>query len=109
MSNGQEAHSGTEMQPSREARQMAMLAHLLAIFTSFIGPLVIYLVKSEEDRFVAFHSRQALYFELLAIPLAVITCGIWGVVVLIYNIIACIRANDGEWYEYPIVGEWARK
>jgi uncharacterized membrane protein len=52
---------------------------------------------------------QALYFELVAIPLALITCGIWGIVVIVYNIIACMRANEGEWYELPIVGSWARE
>jgi uncharacterized Tic20 family protein len=95
--------------PGEQARQTAMVVHLLALLTGFLGPLIIYLVKKDEDEFVRFHALQALYFELVAIPLALITCGIWGIVVIVYNIIACMRANEGEWYELPIVGSWARE
>jgi uncharacterized Tic20 family protein len=109
MSYYEEPRSPQGWGPSRDSRQLAMMVHLLALFTGFLGPLIMYLIKNEDDEFVGFHARQALYFELLAIPLAMITCGIWGIVVLVYNIIACIRANEGEWYEYPIVGPWARR
>lgn len=95
--------------PSKDACSMAMLCHLLAIFSGFLAPLIIYLIKKDEDKFVAFHSLQAIYFELLAIPFAMITCGLGSIVVIIFNIIALTRANNGEWYEYPIAGAWARK
>jgi uncharacterized Tic20 family protein len=48
--------------PSHDERTTAMLARLLMIFTWFIGPLILYLVK-RESRFVAFHSLQALIFQ----------------------------------------------
>ncbi|MBW2534341.1 MAG: DUF4870 domain-containing protein [Deltaproteobacteria bacterium] len=96
-------------QPSKEACTMGMLAHLLAIFTGFIGPLILYLVKQEEDEFIRFHALQALYWELIGLVLAIVTCGIGGLVVLIFNIIAAMKANEGQWYEYPLVGKWARR
>lgn len=86
-------------------RTMAMLAHLLAIFTYFIGPLVIYLIKKDEDKFVAFHALQAIYAEIFGI----LTCGIGLIVVRVFNVIGCIKANDGEWYKYPIAGNMAIK
>lgn len=98
-----------DMLPSQESRTMAMLVHLLALLTGFVGPLIIYLVKKDEDEFVAFHGLQAIYFELLAFLFCLITCGLGGIVIIVYNIIAMIEANKGEWYEYPIAGQWARK
>ncbi len=97
-----------EAHPTRESRQMAMVVHLLAIFTGFLGPLIMYLVKKDDDDFVRFHAMQSIYFELLAIPFCMITCGFGAIVIMIYNILACMRAMDGEWYEYPIAGRWAR-
>lgn len=96
-------------QPSKEARTMGMLAHLLAVFSGFVGPLILFLVKQEEDEFVRFHALQALYFSLLGLGLAIVTCGLGGLVVLVFNIIAALKANEGEWYEYPLAGKWARR
>ena len=95
--------------PSKDSRNMAMMVHLLALFTGFLGPLVIYLIKKDEDEFVAFHGLQAIYFELLAIPFCFLTCGLGAIAVIVYNIVALTRANNGEWYEYPLAGQWARK
>ena len=95
--------------PDKDARTMAMVVHLLAVFTGAIGALVIYFMKKDDSEFVRFHALQTIYFELVSIPIALVTCGIWGVAVLILNIVACTRASAGEWYEYPIVGAWARK
>lgn len=41
---------------------MAMLAHLLQIFSWFIGPLVIFLMK-KDSLFVRFHALQALLWQ----------------------------------------------
>jgi uncharacterized protein len=42
---------------------MAFLAHLLQVFTGFIGPLIVYCVK-QESRFVKFHALQALIWQI---------------------------------------------
>ena len=41
---------------------MALLVHVLAIFSGFIAPLVFYLVK-KDSRFVSFHSLQVLIWH----------------------------------------------
>jgi uncharacterized membrane protein len=41
---------------------MAMLVHVLAIFSGFIAPLIFYLVK-RDSRFVSFHSLQVLIWH----------------------------------------------
>ena len=48
---------------TQDDRTMAFLAHLLQIFTGFIAPLVIYLVRPR-SRFVRFHALQALIWQL---------------------------------------------
>jgi uncharacterized protein len=109
-----------------------MLAHLLTLLGyvvvvgEYIAPLVIYLVYKDRSRFVAFHALQALFFQLLALAVSValvlfsivtLGCGILlavplgialAIAVLVYTIIAAIQANNGVWYELPIVGRWAR-
>jgi uncharacterized membrane protein len=87
---------------------------------------VIYLVYKDRSRFVAFHALQALFFQLLALAVtialmlfSVVTLGLGlllaaplaialAIAVLVYTIIAAIQANNGVWYELPIVGRWAR-
>ena len=46
---------------------MAMLAHLLGLFTGFLGPLVLYLVKRDDSAFVRDQSAEALNFQLTMI------------------------------------------
>ncbi|MCC7534755.1 MAG: DUF4870 domain-containing protein [Deltaproteobacteria bacterium] len=90
------------------------MAHgLTFIEGGFIGPLVLYLLKKKESDFVAFHALQSLAFTGLYFLLTFLTCGLLGLALVIpyvvFEIIACIRAYEGEWYELPIVGAWARR
>jgi hypothetical protein len=93
-----------------EARNMGMLCHLLAIFTSFIGPLIIWLIKKEEHAFVNDQGKEALNFEITvliaAIAIGLVTCGVGapivGLVGVIFNIIATIESSKGHWYRYPL-------
>lgn len=117
---------------SADEKLWGMLAHLLTLLGyivtlgQYIAPLVIYLVYKDRSRFVAFHALQALFFQLLALAVvialmlfSVITLGLGvllavplaialAIAVLVYTIIAAIQANNGIWYELPIVGRWAR-
>jgi uncharacterized protein len=49
--------------PTQEERTLALLAHLLQVFTGFIAPLVIYCIK-QDSRFVKFHALQSLIWQL---------------------------------------------
>jgi len=109
---------------SQEDKTMGMLAYILAIFTSWLGPLILFLVKKDQSKFVAFHAIQALvlmgavflvyvaanilsvlHLGLIALPIAMLV-GFGGFVL---NILAAIAANKGQWYEMPIVGKYARQ
>lgn len=49
--------------PTQDERTFGLLAHLLQIFTGFMGPLVILILK-QNSRFVKFHAMQSLLWQL---------------------------------------------
>jgi uncharacterized Tic20 family protein len=113
-----------------DQRQWAMFAHLSAIagailtsgvggWGTFLGPLIIWLVKKDTMPFVDDQAKEALNFNItVAIVffalwvLVFVTLGIglviaipaWfviGIAWLVFTIIAAIKANDGVAYRYP--------
>lgn len=58
----QEALATTPV-PTKDEQSVAFLAHFLQVFTGFVAPLVIYLIK-RESRFVSFHAMQALLWQI---------------------------------------------
>jgi uncharacterized protein len=57
--NWQPVSSG---EPTKDECTMAMLAHLLQVFSGFIGPLVIFIVK-QDSKFVKYHALQSLIWQ----------------------------------------------
>jgi uncharacterized Tic20 family protein len=116
---GETAFSG-ELTP--EERQWAMFAHLSALVVmalaglSFLGPLIVWLIKKDESKFVDYHGKEALNFQLniliyniLAIFITIITCGVafplplaLVIIGIVMPIIAGLKANEGKLYEYPL-------
>jgi uncharacterized Tic20 family protein len=99
---------------SRDDLNMAMLCHLLAIFTTFLGPLIIWMIKKDESPFVDRHGKEALNFQL-TVMIAFVASGVLSflcigfllvpivwTVDLIFCIIAAVKASQGEEYRYPI-------
>ncbi len=90
-----------------DERTMGMVVWLLAIFTAFIGPMIIYFIKKDQSKFIGFHAGQAMFLNLIGLVLAIITCGLFGIVLLVVDIIWLIKANKGEWALLPVIGNWA--
>jgi len=99
---------------NKDARTFAMLAHLLAIFTCFIGPLIIWLVKKDEHAYVDEQGKEALNFQITVV-IAWFAAGVLSFLCigfllfpliwigdLIFCILACVAANKGEHYRYPV-------
>ncbi|MCC6881029.1 MAG: DUF4870 domain-containing protein [Verrucomicrobiales bacterium] len=100
-----------------DERNMAMLAHLLGGLASFLGPLVIWLMKREESPFVNDQGREALNFQITVaigmavlgivslIPfvgcIAVIAFFALAVTNLVFAIMAGLDASKGVAYRYP--------
>jgi len=103
----------------------ALLSYVLALVASVIAPLVIYLVKMNESRYVRFHAAQALNMGITAfiesvaifivgIFLAVITHGFGvllmvlaflalGIAHLVYLILGAVRSNQGQLFRVPTI------
>ena len=105
---------GTEQEPmytpTSDEKTLALLAHLLTVFSSFIAPLVIYLVKKDESPFVAAHAKESLNFQIsvfiICVALFLTIIGIFllwlvGILSLVLVIVATIRASEGKLYRYP--------
>jgi uncharacterized Tic20 family protein len=99
---------------SKDAKTFAMLCHLLGIFTGFLGPLIIWLVKKNDDKFIDDQGKEALNFQITFIiawivgVISIFLCIgfillpiIW-VLDLIFCIMGAVKANNGELYRYPI-------
>lgn len=98
---------------SSDELTMGMLCHLLLIITGFIGPLVVWLVKKDESKFVDHHGKEALNFlitVIIALVVSWLLCFILigfvllpavGITALVFEILATVAAQKGEWYRYP--------
>jgi len=103
-----------------DEKTMGMLAHLLGIFTGFLGPLVIWVLKKDDSRWVYLNGKEALNFQLtlLAVYVLSVVLAYWkaspvmcmGVVMfigaficsIVFGIMATMAANDGKLYRYPL-------
>jgi len=112
-------------------RQWAMFAHLSALVAiwlggmGFLGPLIVWLIKKDEMRFVDDQGKEALNFQLnilllklavlvIGVPLGVITLGVGFVLVfallaglfvvdIVLAIVAAVEVNGGATYRYPLI------
>jgi uncharacterized Tic20 family protein len=106
---------------SRETRKWAMLCHLIALVGLLgngvgflLGPLVVWLLKKEDDPFIDEQGKEAVNFQitmfiaaLICAPFVLVLIGILfliliGLLMTILPIIGAIKANEGEHYRYPI-------
>lgn len=113
---------------SKDDRTWGMVAHLAALggiilpFGSIIGPLIVWIAKKDQSPFVAYHAKQAMWFQIFTVIIVValvilgfVTCvtfplgALAGVGSLAYAVYGAIRVNDGKDFEYYWVGEWVRK
>lgn len=96
--------------PTDEEKQMAMFCHLGSLIGGFVIPLVIWMMKKEESRFIDRHGKEALNFNISLVIYylvgGIVTCGLIVFVLAPLAIWWCIAAglaaNKGEFYEYPM-------
>ena len=108
------------MEPTPDERQWALLAHLSGLIASFLGgmsflgPLIVWLIKKDQSAFVADQAKEALNFQiavtialLVSFAIGAATCvgfllvPVVGIGSLVYAIIAAMEANKGVVYRYP--------
>jgi hypothetical protein len=103
-----------------EENKWAMWAHIstfsnaLVPLGNFLGPIIIWQLKKNESEFVADQAKEALNFQISLIIYALISflcififIGVFMIIglilfSLIIVIVAGVRANNGEYYRYPM-------
>ncbi|MEV0382495.1 DUF4870 domain-containing protein [Nonomuraea sp. NPDC050643] len=99
--------------PGSDDTTMAMLSHLLGLLVSWIGPLIIYMMKKDESPYVRDQAAEALNFQItmfigyiVAGVLTLIFIGfllfpvVW-ILSLVFHIQAAMATNKGANYRYP--------
>jgi uncharacterized Tic20 family protein len=111
--------------PPEQERLWAMLAHLLSfvaayLFLGFVAPLIVLLVFGPRSAYVRAHAVESLNFNLswllygiVAVILIIIGIGILilialGLAYLVLVVIASVRANNGEFFRYPLTIRFIR-
>jgi len=101
------------LNPSDE-KLWATLVHVGGIFFSFVPALIGYLVLKDRGPFVRAHTATALNFQITMLIAQIVAGILWlvfvgvlltiaiSIVTLIFSIIAAIKANQGQWYTYPM-------
>ncbi len=120
-SGGSQPIPGAPLRPSGSG--WATAAHLTSLFdfgiscflVSFIGPLIIWMVKKDDDPEAYWHGRESLNFQLnmlivtiVALPL-ICACGL-GLLILALQpfykialvVYASIQAANGKRFRYPL-------
>src|SRR5438309_6970068 len=117
-----DAHAGATMAPTSnqnsDEKTLAILLHVLGIFTGFIAPLVIWLVKKDTSPFIDQTGRKALnwwfsamiyyaacvvmIFTIILIPVAFLGFAALGILALVFCILGAVAASRGQVYKYPL-------
>jgi uncharacterized Tic20 family protein len=97
-------------------KTFAILAHIGGLFTSWVAPLIIFLIKKSDKNstFATDQAREALNFQI-TIFLAYIACFFLSFVliglflfwaVMMFNLVMCIvaavKSSNGVEYRYPL-------
>jgi uncharacterized Tic20 family protein len=112
-----------------EERGMAVIAHLsgLAGYVIPCGgvlvPIIILMVKTD-SKVISSIAKQALILNVAVFVLAAATAILWITVILIplvilfwillgltaiaLPIVGAVKASDGTYYRYPVIGVWPR-
>ena len=97
-----------------EQRTMGILSHVLGLITGFLGPLILYLIVTEDKAFARQHAKEALNFQI-TIAIAFFISGItivffigilgfivFGLLDLIFSIMGAVAASNEQEYRYPL-------
>ena len=99
---------------SQDSKNMGMLCHLLGLLTCFLGPLILWLIKKDEDEFVDSQGKEALNFQITVMFAIIASWILMPVLIgfflffatiicdLVFCISASVAASKGKDYRYPV-------
>lgn len=96
----------------KQDRTLSILAHILGLFTGFVGPLIILLASKDAEtqknsKIILNWQFSLLIYGVICTILVFILIGILGLIALgvlntIFSIIGAVRASEGELWNYPL-------
>ena len=101
--------------PSNDERLFAALIYVTSIFTTIIGPLIIWILKKDQSAFVDYHGRQYFNFVisyaiysvvagiLMLVLIGAILLPIIGIAALVFTIVAAVKSYEGNEYRIPFI------
>jgi uncharacterized protein len=108
----------TQIDSTPDDRTMAFICHLVGGILGFLIPLIVWLIKKDQSKFVDDQGKEALNFQLtlLIAHLILVPCGCIPFVILIaipihiilrilsviFGIIGGLAVQKGQVYRYPI-------
>lgn len=105
---------------STQDKQLSMLLWILALFTNFVGPLILWVMKKDESEYlnqqgknyfnyaISYAIYAAVSFVLMAILIGYVTTFVLTVVCTVYTILGIITTNKGEDYVVPFTIEFIK-
>ena len=100
-----------QVEISKDARNMAMLCHLLGLLF-VLGPLIVWLIEKDKHKFVDEQGKEAvnwqisllIYFMVSAVLffVAFITYPVLVILNVIFVVMGAVKASDGKPYRYPL-------
>lgn len=99
--------------PTKDETNMSLIMFILGIFTHFVGPLILWLIKKTESKFLDAQGKEVLNFQITVIiamicniPLFFVFIGFithFAIVItyLVLMIIGAIAASKGNFYRFP--------
>jgi uncharacterized protein len=111
--------------PPDQERLWGMLAHLLSfvaawIALGFLAPLIVLVVFGQRSAYVRAHAVESLNFNLswllytivagilLLVGIGLLILIALGLAYVVLVIIASVRANNGEFFRYPLTIRFVR-
>lgn len=100
---------------SNDERLFAALIYVTSLFTTIIGPLIIWILKKDQSSFVDYHGRQYFNFIisyfiysviagiLTLVFIGMIILPILGIAAFVFTIIAAVKAYEGSEYRIPFI------
>ena len=110
---------------SAEERGLAVITHLSGLagyiipLGGVIVPIIIWAVKSDSPVissiakqalllnvvvFLIFSALAVLWITIILIPLVILAWTVLGVVAIALPIVGAVKASEGTYYKYPVVG-----
>jgi hypothetical protein len=99
--------------PSNDDKNIATITHLSGMLFSFVPSLVVWLLKKDDNAYIAAEAKEALNFQLSVVIAQLIAAVLVWVLIgfllmpiiwlanIALCIIAAIHTSKGETYRYP--------